>query len=164
MKNNFERLTASTSILARLLNLSVRRVQQLVQAGLLPLPGPEGHRLLDAVPAYLRLLQRPAQAGNLADARQKLIEVQTQIRQVELRQKSGELIRREAAEQFLFTSARASRDNLQNIPPRVSGVLAAERNQDKIFALLSKEIDLALEGLANGYFERDTVGRVPDAR
>ena len=79
----------SSSDLARLLNLSTRRVQQLVKAGLLPTPGPQGHRIVEAVRAYLRVLQQPTRTANLSEARQKLIEVQTQIRQVELEEKHG---------------------------------------------------------------------------
>ena len=149
MKTGFEQLTASSSNLGRLLNISVRRVQQLVQAGLIPSPGPDGHRLIDAVPAYLRLVQRPTESKNLSQARQKLLEVQTAIRQVELRQKSGELASKAAVEGEWFQLARNTRDNLQNIPPRVAGVLAAERSQDRIFAVLTKEIMQCLEDLTS---------------
>lgn len=161
MKASVEQLTASSSNLARLLNISLRRVQQLVQAGLIPPAGPNGHRLIDAVPAYLRLVQRPTESKNLTQARQKLLEVQTAIRQVELRQKSGELVSRAAVEQEWFQVARNTRDNLQNIPPRVAGLLAAERNQDKIFQLLTREINQCLEGLSNGYAE--SVPRIPSS-
>lgn len=89
MHGSLEHVTASSSDLARLLNLSTRRVQQLVKAGLLPTPGPQGHRIVEAVRAYLRVLQQPTRTANLSEARQKLIEVQTQIRQVELEEKHG---------------------------------------------------------------------------
>lgn len=83
MKSTLEQVTASTSDLAQLLALSPRRMQQRVKARLRPTPGPDGHR----VPAYLRLLQQPTRTANLSKPRQKLIEMQTQIRQVELREK-----------------------------------------------------------------------------
>ena len=47
---------------------------------------------------------------------------------------------------MVFTAQRV-RDTLQTIPSRTSGMLAAEKNQEKVFALLTKEIGQALEGL-----------------
>ena len=164
MKTTLEQVTASSSSLSQLLNLSVRRIQQLVKAGLLPKPGPDGHRLLDAVPAYLRLLQRPAQVGNWPTRDKELIEVQTQIRQVELREKSGELVSRSAVEGEFFSIGRTVRDNLQNLPARTAGLVATERNQQRCYDLLAQEVNQILEGLRNGTSERGTADRVPNPR
>ena len=49
----------------------------------------------------------------------------------------------------------AAPSNLGNLAPRLSGLLAAERNQDRCFALIQKEVDQVLEELSNGY---DTKG------
>jgi phage terminase Nu1 subunit (DNA packaging protein) len=57
------------------------------------------------------------------------------------------LVSREAVERAWFTQGRQVRDALENIPARLAGLLAAEKNQDKCFALLQKEIRQALEGL-----------------
>ena len=59
----------------------------------------------------------------------------------------GKLVYREAVEKEMFRLARTVRDALENIPARIAGVLAAERNQEKCFALLQSEIQQALEGL-----------------
>lgn len=147
MKASLQQLTASSSDLARLLNLSVRRIQQLVQAKLLPKPGPDGHRLMDAIPAYCRLLQQPSRTANLSEARQKLIEVQTQIRQVELQEKSGKLIEVSAVTNEFFTIARSVRDNFQNLPARNAGLVCAERNQQRCYDILAQEVNQILEGL-----------------
>jgi phage terminase Nu1 subunit (DNA packaging protein) len=61
----------------------------------------------------------------------------------------GELVSREAVSKDWFSIGRAVRDRMQNIPVRVAPLCAAEKNPDKIFAMLQKEIDQALEGLAS---------------
>ena len=148
MHGNLEHVTASSSDLARLLNLSTRRVQQLVKAGLLPTPGPQGHRIVEAVRAYLRVLQQPTRTANLSEARQKLIEVQTQIRQVELEEKHGSLVSRSAVEGEFFTLARTIRDNFKNFPARCSGLVASEGDQEGCHAILAGEVRQVLEGFA----------------
>jgi hypothetical protein len=93
--------------------------------------------------------------------------VETVIKELDLRQRSGELVLREAVERGFFSLARSVRDSLQNLPPRVSGLCAAERNQGKIFVLLTREIDQCLEGLTNGYLRHPlpnsrTLDEMPD--
>lgn len=68
-----------------------------------------------------------------------------ELRNAKLR---GELVSRDAVSKDWFSIGRQVRDRLQNIPVRVASLCAAEKNPDKIFALLTKEIDQALEGLA----------------
>jgi hypothetical protein len=41
----------------------------------------------------------------------------------------------------------------------VAGVLAAERNQDRIFAVLTKEIDDCLEGLCSEHINTQDIAR-----
>ena len=69
--------------------------------------------------------------------------------ELQLRQKTGELVLRSVANKVLFEATRQARDRFQNILVRLSGILAAERNQAKIFELLTKEIHQALEDLAS---------------
>jgi hypothetical protein len=71
------------------------------------------------------------------------------LRELQLRQKTGELVLRSVANKVLFEATRQVRDRFQNIPARLSGILAAERNQAKIFELLTREIHQALEDLAS---------------
>ena len=60
----------------------------------------------------------------------------------------GELVSRSEIEAQWFKVGRQVRDALMNIPARVAGLVAAEKKQDKCFAILEKEIRQALEGLA----------------
>ena len=61
---------------------------------------------------------------------------------------TGQLIRKDVVEKKWFQLARQVRDALRNIPARAAGLVAPEKSQDKCFAILQKEIDQALEGLA----------------
>jgi len=64
------------------------------------------------------------------------------------RKMTGELVSREAITKEWFTLSRQVRDALVNIPARIAGLVAAEKNQDKCFAIIEREIRQALEGLA----------------
>jgi len=59
----------------------------------------------------------------------------------------GKLISREAVEKEWFKIARQVRDALENIPARLAGIVTAEKNQDKNFAHIEREIRQALEAL-----------------
>jgi len=141
MHGNLEHVTASSSDLARLLNLSTRRVQQLVKAGLLPTPGPQGHRIVEAVRAYLRVLQQPTRTTEIdrsanADSPGRA------------RGKTRALVSRSAVEGELFTLARTIRDNFKNFPARCSGLVASEGDQERCHAILAGEVRQVLEGFA----------------
>ena len=70
------------------------------------------------------------------------------LRELQLRQRQGELVLRSAVEMAVFASNRRVRDQLLNIPSRTSGILAAETNQHTIHAILAKEIHHTLESLS----------------
>jgi len=48
-----------------------------------------------------------------------------------------------------FEMGRRVRDNLENLPARLSGIFAAEQDQQKIFALFTKELQCCLEDLTH---------------
>ncbi len=60
----------------------------------------------------------------------------------------GELISKASVEKDAFEMGRAVRDALQNIPSRVSAVLAATKTEAEIEKILDKEIRQALESLS----------------
>lgn len=89
-------------------------------------------------------------ASTLLDAKRRKETALATLREWQLEEKKGTLVSRSAMEKEWFRIARAMRDNLMNIPDRVSGQCASLRDQDKIHSLLTQEIRLCLEGLANG--------------
>ena len=62
-------------------------------------------------------------------------------------EKQGKLVSRDAAEKEWFKRAREVRDALENIPTRIAGLVAAEKNQEKCFAIIQQEIRQVLETL-----------------
>jgi hypothetical protein len=90
------------------------------------------------------------QRRTLTDARRQLLQAQTRLREIELQEKNGELVCRDVVEREWFKIERQVRDVLLNIPTRLSGILAAERSQDRCFSILERELLQALESLTNG--------------
>jgi len=100
------------------------------------------------------------QRGQNAEGRSTLYEEQrrrtaAQAEREELRNQvmRGELIEREAVEKEWFRIGRQIRDSMNNLPLRLAAVLAVEREQDKIFAILNKELQQCLEGLSQAKAE-----------
>jgi hypothetical protein len=56
----------------------------------------------------------------------------------------------DAVEKKLYELQRRNRDAIANIPARLSGILAAESDQDVVFRLLTQKIVQAIEGRAGG--------------
>ena len=67
---------------------------------------------------------------------------------IELDEKTGRLVDAEAVRVAAFNKGRAVRDALLNIPDRISPILAAESNQQKVSDILTREIRTALEELS----------------
>lgn len=87
---------------------------------------------------------------------QSFSEVQTRERhfkaklaELEFLARVGKLVERDKVEAEAFRISRLVRDGMLNIPDRLTGVLAAETDQRKIYELLTKEIRQALEALAD---------------
>ena len=148
MYGNLEHVTASSSDLARLLNLSTRRVQQLVKAGLLPTPGPSGPSDRGS---------RSGVSARLAatDPHREFIRGATEIDRSanadspgRARGKTRALVSRSAVEGEFFTLARTIRDNFKNFPARCSGLVASEGDQEGCHAILAGEVRQVLEGFA----------------
>jgi phage terminase Nu1 subunit (DNA packaging protein) len=68
--------------------------------------------------------------------------------EIEAKVKTGQYVDAKDVEKQAFQVARTVRDSLQNIPDRVSSLLASISDANQIYEILSKEIRIALEGLA----------------
>jgi phage terminase Nu1 subunit (DNA packaging protein) len=134
--------------LADMLNLSERRITDLVMAGVLPARGPHGFDLIASVRGYVAFLK--TDPTTLKAERLRLAKVQADILELQLGQRRGELVLRRAVADREFRKHRQVRDSLENIPSRVAGLVAAESSQAKCFELLRREVQQALEGLCDG--------------
>jgi hypothetical protein len=68
--------------------------------------------------------------------------------EIEAKAKIGQYVDVRDVEKQAFHVARTVRDSLQNIPDRVSSLLASISDANQIYEILSKEIRIALEGLS----------------
>ncbi|GHS91298.1 hypothetical protein AGMMS49949_01440 [Alphaproteobacteria bacterium] len=68
--------------------------------------------------------------------------------EIEAKVKTGQYVDAEIVEKQAFQVGRTVRDSLQNIPDRVASLLASLSDAHQIYDILTKEIRLALEGLA----------------
>src|SRR6476620_8013202 len=95
----------STAQLAVALNITVQRVGQLCKSGLLPKPTQGKHDPFKAIPAYIRFINERVAGGDLKGARIAKYAVETALRELDLRQRSGELVLRAAVEREFFSLA-----------------------------------------------------------
>ncbi len=70
------------------------------------------------------------------------------LRKLEYEEKSGQQISKAEVERDAFNTGRTVRDSLLNISGRISAILAAESDEDKVSEILTKEIRQALEVLS----------------
>jgi hypothetical protein len=92
-------------------------------------------------------MKSPVGALSYSEARARKETALAGLRELQLKQRTGELVEKDRILDRFFRSCRGARDRLQNIPARVCGPLAAECDQRKIFDLLTREIHDALEAL-----------------
>jgi phage terminase Nu1 subunit (DNA packaging protein) len=102
--------------------------------------------------------------GTLKDARRRKELALAGLRELQLKQRQGELVSKVAVENQLFSLARTVRDTLLNVPDRVSGQCASLRDQAQIHALLTKEIAQCLEDLTSGSGNGAAVRPAPPPR
>lgn len=139
----------STAQLCTALNVTQQRISQLIKSSVLPSPVENKHDPFVAVPAYISFIsQRLSGGSDLKSARIAKYAVETALRELELKQKSGEFVSRAAVENEFFSLARTVRDNFQNLPARTAGLLAAEKDQQRCYDILAEEVRQILEGLS----------------
>jgi phage terminase Nu1 subunit (DNA packaging protein) len=99
----------------------------------------------DSMPSRSAL---PAGVASYSHARARKENALAFLRELQLRQRQGELIEVSAVKRATFAVSRMVRDNLENIPARISGPCVG-KDQHEIFVLMSAEIRQCLEGLTH---------------
>ncbi len=139
--------------IAKVLNVSPRRVQQLVAEGM-PKAGKGKYPLVPCVHWYLkywedRALGRVDGWGHnakesLSATKQRLLSAQADIAQMELAEKNGKVHDVDVCRKTAFGEGRQFRDAMLSIPDRISSILAAESDEARVNATLRQEIRAAL--------------------
>ncbi len=113
---------------AQLLKLTERRVQQLVQDGVLPRPVKRAYDPVACVHAYIDYLRRLALGAgemSLTDERTRLTKLQADLAEIELRKAKGDMIDSRKAMKSWGGVVSAVRQRLLGLPTRLAPVVAA---------------------------------------
>ncbi len=146
----------SLDILVKLLNISGRRVQQLVQEGVFPRPQERGvYDLLACTHAFLAYKdQQISEDGGktLADERKELVKVQRGLKSLEFERRKGELIEKKqiiSELSLLYSSLRVTILTWKKrLPPQ-----AAMKSERELTEILDLETHNLLKDLADGHKE-----------
>lgn len=148
MKQQPAQLTVSTGDLAKMLGITPRRVQQLVQAGVLPQPVQGRHDLSTAIPGYLAHLRQSMRPASLADEQTRLARLKGDILEQKKRERDGELVEVSACAEQWASVAMAIRASLLNLPAKLSPQLIGQRSIPDVSGILKTAIREALEELS----------------
>jgi phage terminase Nu1 subunit (DNA packaging protein) len=116
------------------------------------LPGGYTFDLTEAIQWREKHLQKSKQSGNneYEAARTEKEIYRAKMAKLNFERMDGALVPAKDVTTAAFEKARTVRDQLLNIPSRVSPILAAETNAAKVHEILDKEIRQALEVLSAG--------------
>jgi NADPH:quinone reductase-like Zn-dependent oxidoreductase len=89
------------------------------------------------------------------------IELANELAILKLKRSAGQLVPLEQVKADWFRVSRQVRDSLLNLPSRLSGIFAAEPNQNKIFAMFTREIHNVLTELSSGQLSQPVTERRP---
>lgn len=164
--------------LAAWLDVTDRRVQQLVDDGIVVKARHGVYDLEESVRGYIRFLgemvpNKEAKDAGVLAAKQKgehqrarLLSAKAAREELELDEKRGKLVDREKERKAAFRLARSLRNSLMNIPARISVEMAAETDSNATFRKLEAEILQALETVAEladaGDLEAESVNGLPN--
>ena len=91
--------------------------------------------------------------GRLAESKAMREHFKALLTELEYKERSGELVPAKDVTDCAFEKARLLRDQMLNIPARISPILAAERDVKKCHEILEKEIRQCLEVFAEELIE-----------
>lgn len=147
-----EATTCSVGEIAELLNLTPRRVQQLVQEGVIPKAARGRYDLAASVGAYVAHLQGQLGDGkaphNLSAQRARLAAAQADKAEMELAARRGELVDVGRAVELLTKVVSAVRARVLALPADAVPRLKGKRRADEMRAVLQDLTDECLHEIA----------------
>jgi phage terminase Nu1 subunit (DNA packaging protein) len=126
---------------------SLQRINKLVKDGRLPI-GTDGLIDYDQAVSLIKEIKATASPGqqiNIHKAKKE--KFLAELREMEVKEKRGQLVDINIVKQTFFSKARIIRDQMLNIPSRIAPILAAESDQFIVENLLKTEISKVLEEL-----------------
>lgn len=136
------------------IKLSDQRVLQLVQQGIIP-SGEKGKYDItittQAYIEYLRGLAKGRDDSKVKHEKDKLKE-ETRLKRLAADKLEKSLVDTEGVKKAATDRSREYRDSMMNLPDRLSPLLSAEDNTDKIHKMISDEIRSILKGIKDDYW------------
>lgn len=147
--------------LAEVFGISAQRLGVLCKQGIVPLPENGLHDPKIAVAAYVRHLKAKQEGTSQAGEAVTKMQLENEMRRIKLQRIAGELVPVDRVQKDWFEASRRVRDGILNLPSRLSGVFAAESNQEKIFESFTKELHEVLTELSSGQFGQPATESLP---
>ncbi|MGH7856215.1 MAG: terminase small subunit, Nu1, partial [Candidatus Binatia bacterium] len=142
----------SAHVIAKLFNVTDRRVRQLAEQGIVPRPDRRGkYDLAACIRGYVKYLQECAFGAGTADLqaeRGRLIRARADMAELELGERRAELIPAEELVRNLTWFVTAARSRLLALPRRIA-LRVDPKNPRELETAVDAEIRLILEELAN---------------
>ena len=138
--------TCKRSELARILDLSERRVTDLVHLGKIPRPNGAGYDLPACVRGYVKFLR--SKEASLTDERARLTSAQATLAELKLRVQEGDLLEAGSIQHHWMNLLATFRVRMLIIPRKFGVHFSQETNPVIIETALDEEIRQALRELA----------------
>jgi phage terminase Nu1 subunit (DNA packaging protein) len=142
--------------IAKLLELTPRRINQLENDGILPRPVARGrYELVGCVQGYIRFLRAKNINEDLDDGtsevahRKRLTKARADIAEMEVERLAGTLVDVLSVENAWTAAGTRFRQKVLSIPHKAAPVLAAEEDIDTCCAILEEHVHDALRELSN---------------
>ncbi len=145
--------TQPIAVIAKLLDLSERRVQQLSREGVIPRAERGQYDLVGSVRGYVRYLRdqaAKAQAGapDCASERARFIKARADLAEMEAEERRGALIAAEEIEAAWIAALALLRTRLLALPDRLAPAAHAETSLPAVRDLIRGTVREALDALA----------------
>jgi phage terminase Nu1 subunit (DNA packaging protein) len=145
--------TYPVATIAKLLLLSDRRVQQLTKEGVIPKAERGRYELAPAVQGYVRFLQERSLRSDSSPLdyhmeKARLTKAQADSAEIEAAKARQDVASVKQIEKNLAGLFAEVRTNIRNIPDRVVSSLIGMTDEREFKNILAREIDLALDALA----------------
>lgn len=145
--------TYPVATIAKLLLLSDRRVQQLTKKGVIPKAERGRYELAPAVQGYVRFLQERSLRSDSSPIdyhmeKARLTKAQADSAEIEAAKARQDVASVKQIEKNLAGLFAEVRTNIRNIPDRVVSSLIGMTDEREFKNILAREIDLALDALA----------------
>ena len=153
-------LTVTSNQLSEILELSVRRIQQLAKSGTLPKQEKRNrYKLVESIQGYIKYLRGQVVHGDapqdLKEAKLRQEKARAEILELEALQKNGELQHQDDIEKVWNSIAVLIKTKLFALNSRVSADVYGATSLVQVRARIDEEVDLILSELVNTQVEID---------